>query len=87
MERPGLNIQVKPGGQTAGAAGAASARLTARGAADSRSGRRSSGQYDSNATVTSVAMFADCPRRYYLERYLGWTAQPPDGFGGHTQRR
>jgi ATP-dependent exoDNAse (exonuclease V) beta subunit len=29
-----------------------------------------SGQYDSTATVTSVAIFADCPRRYYLERYL-----------------
>src|ERR1044071_2447545 len=32
------------------------------------------GQYDSNATVTSVATFGNCPRRYYLERYLGWTA-------------
>ena len=30
------------------------------------------GQYDSNATATSVALFARCPRRYYLERYLGW---------------
>jgi ATP-dependent exoDNAse (exonuclease V) beta subunit len=34
-----------------------------------------SGQYDSNATVTSIALFAACPRRYYLERYLRW--QPP----------
>jgi ATP-dependent helicase/nuclease subunit A len=24
--------------------------------------------------VTSVALFAECPRRYYLERYLGWEA-------------
>ena len=31
-----------------------------------------SGQYDSTASVTSIALFADCPRRYYLERYLGW---------------
>jgi ATP-dependent helicase/nuclease subunit A len=37
------------------------------------------GQYDSNATVTSVALFANCPRRYYLERYLGWEAQPQAG--------
>jgi ATP-dependent exoDNAse (exonuclease V) beta subunit len=39
------------------------------------------GQYDSNATVTSIAQFASCPRRYYLERYLGWQAPaaPPAG--------
>ena len=36
-------------------------------------------QYDSNATVTSVALFASCPRRYYLERYLGWETQPRGG--------
>jgi ATP-dependent exoDNAse (exonuclease V) beta subunit len=29
-------------------------------------------QYDSTASVTSVALFAHCPRRYYLQRYLGW---------------
>jgi ATP-dependent helicase/nuclease subunit A len=29
-------------------------------------------QHDSQANVTSVAMFADCPRRYYLSRYLGF---------------
>jgi CRISPR/Cas system-associated exonuclease Cas4 (RecB family) len=33
---------------------------------------RITGQYDSSASVTSVALFADCPRRYYLSRYLGW---------------
>ena len=33
-------------------------------------------QHDSQATVTSVAMFADCPRRYYLSRYLGFEAPP-----------
>lgn len=30
-----------------------------------------SGQYESNATVTAVAAFALCPRRYYLTHYLG----------------
>lgn len=29
-----------------------------------------SGQYDSAVSVTSVAMFQACPRRYYLSRYL-----------------
>jgi len=29
-------------------------------------------QHDSQANVTSIAMFADCPRRYYLSRYLGF---------------
>lgn len=31
------------------------------------------GQSDSETAVTSVALFADCPRRYYLSRYLGFT--------------
>jgi ATP-dependent helicase/nuclease subunit A len=30
-------------------------------------------QSDSEAAVTSIALFADCPRRYYLSRYLGFT--------------
>ncbi len=30
------------------------------------------GQEESNVTVTSLTLFADCPRRYYLARYLGW---------------
>ncbi len=33
-------------------------------------------QYDSQATVTSIAMFHDCPRRYYLSRYCGAGSQP-----------
>ena len=33
-------------------------------------------QHDSQANVTSIAMFADCPRRYYLSRYLGFEAMP-----------
>ena len=32
-------------------------------------------QADSAAAATSIALFADCPRRYYLSRYLGF----PDG--------
>ena len=35
-----------------------------------------SGQYDSAAAVTSVALFQACPRKYYLRRYLGFEAQP-----------
>ncbi len=34
-------------------------------------------QQDSQATVTSIALFADCPRRYYLSRYLGLEAPLP----------
>jgi CRISPR/Cas system-associated exonuclease Cas4 (RecB family) len=34
-------------------------------------------QYDFAASVTSVALFAHCPRRYYLERYLGWHGNSP----------
>ncbi|MEO8028891.1 MAG: 3'-5' exonuclease, partial [Bryobacteraceae bacterium] len=29
------------------------------------------GQHDASVTATSLSLFADCPRRYYLERYLG----------------
>jgi ATP-dependent helicase/nuclease subunit A len=29
-------------------------------------------QHDSAVNVTSLAVFADCPRKYYLERYIGW---------------
>ncbi len=35
-----------------------------------------SGQHDTAASVTSVAMFAACPRRYYLSRYLGLEPEP-----------
>ena len=30
------------------------------------------GQHDSAVNVTSLAVFAQCPRKYYLQRYLGW---------------
>ena len=33
-------------------------------------------QQDSNVTVTALTLFADCPRRYYLARYLGWESSP-----------
>ena len=34
-------------------------------------------RHDSQANVTSIALFADCPRRYYLSRYLGLEFPPP----------
>lgn len=33
-------------------------------------------QYDSHANVTSVVLFDECPRRYYLSRYLGFEEDP-----------
>ncbi len=34
------------------------------------------GQEDGNATVTSLARFARCPRQYYLGQYLGFEGRP-----------
>jgi len=34
-------------------------------------------QYDSAVTVTSLDVFAQCPRRYWLERYLGLSPTQP----------
>jgi ATP-dependent exoDNAse (exonuclease V) beta subunit len=34
-------------------------------------------QYDFAASVTSVALYAHCPRRYFLERYLGFEGNVP----------
>ncbi len=34
------------------------------------------GQQDANATVTALAEFAKCPRRYYLGHYLGFDGRP-----------
>jgi len=36
-----------------------------------------SGEHDFAASVTSVTRFAECPRRYYLERYVGWPGNTP----------
>ena len=36
-----------------------------------------SGQHDSNATVTALSLFASCPRKYYLSRYLGFDGRVP----------
>ncbi len=33
-------------------------------------------QHDSTVNVTSLAVFADCPRKYYLQRYIGWNGRP-----------
>jgi len=49
-----------------------------------------SGQQDSTASVTSIALFADCPRRYYLARYLGWDVERSShavGFDGDEVER
>ena len=34
------------------------------------------GQHDSSASVTSVVLFEQCPRKYFLDRYLGIRDQP-----------
>ncbi|HEX4135993.1 MAG TPA: UvrD-helicase domain-containing protein [Bryobacteraceae bacterium] len=39
-----------------------------------------SGRHDSAVNVTSLAVFADCPRKYYLERYVGWNGRRSSGF-------
>jgi ATP-dependent helicase/nuclease subunit A len=35
------------------------------------------GQHDFAASVTSVALYAHCPRRYFLERYIGFEGNAP----------
>lgn len=37
------------------------------------------GQADAAAAVTAVSVFSDCPRRYYLSRYLGLEEEPTAG--------
>jgi ATP-dependent exoDNAse (exonuclease V) beta subunit len=34
-------------------------------------------QHDGNATVTDLSLFATCPRKYYLSRYLGFDGRLP----------
>lgn len=31
-------------------------------------------QYDSTASITDISVFSQCPRKYYLSRYIGWEA-------------
>ncbi len=39
--------------------------------------RPAAGDRDETAvTVTSLAVFASCPRKYFLQRYIGWSAEP-----------
>jgi ATP-dependent helicase/nuclease subunit A len=38
------------------------------------------GQHDSAVNVTSLAVFADCPRKYYLQRYIGWNGRTSSKF-------
>ncbi len=35
------------------------------------------GQWDAAVSATSLTLFAKCPRRYWLDRYLGWPASAP----------
>lgn len=37
-------------------------------------------QHDSAVNVTSLAVFADCARKYYLQRYIGWNSRSSRGF-------
>jgi ATP-dependent helicase/nuclease subunit A len=32
-------------------------------------------QHESAVNVTSLAVFADCPRKYYLQRFIGWNGR------------
>jgi ATP-dependent helicase/nuclease subunit A len=31
-------------------------------------------QHDSTASITDISVFAQCPRKYFLSRYIGWEA-------------
>jgi CRISPR/Cas system-associated exonuclease Cas4 (RecB family) len=31
-------------------------------------------QHDSTASITDISVFSQCPRKYYLSRYIGWDA-------------
>lgn len=33
-------------------------------------------QLDSTASITDISVFSQCPRKYYLSRYIGWDAGP-----------
>jgi ATP-dependent exoDNAse (exonuclease V) beta subunit len=37
-------------------------------------------QHDSAVNVTSLAVFAECPRKYYIERYIGWNGSRRGAF-------
>ena len=38
-----------------------------------------SAQHDTDATVTDLALFVNCPREYYLSRYIGFRRQEQEG--------
>ena len=45
-------------------------------------------QADASVSVSSVALFGRCPRRYYLSRYLGWEEElGPDAADTHQDGR
>jgi CRISPR/Cas system-associated exonuclease Cas4 (RecB family) len=37
-------------------------------------------QHDTTVNVTSLTTFGICPRRYYLQRYIGWSTGRPQRF-------
>jgi CRISPR/Cas system-associated exonuclease Cas4 (RecB family) len=39
-------------------------------------------RHDSAVNVTSLTVFADCPRKYYLQRYIGWNGTFHASFHG-----
>jgi ATP-dependent exoDNAse (exonuclease V) beta subunit len=43
------------------------------------------GPRDSSVNVTSVALHAACPRRYYLARYLGWERRKARAFDAEAE--
>ncbi len=44
-------------------------------------------QRDTAVNVTSLAVFADCPRKYYLQRYIGWSGGWNGGWNGRRPPR
>jgi ATP-dependent helicase/nuclease subunit A len=44
-------------------------------------------QHDTAVNVTSLALFAHCPRKYYIQRYLGWSTGRPARFDSEAAPR
>jgi ATP-dependent helicase/nuclease subunit A len=44
-------------------------------------------QHDTAVNVTSLALFAHCPRKYYIQRYVGWASGRPARFDAEAPPR
>jgi ATP-dependent helicase/nuclease subunit A len=44
-------------------------------------------QHDSIVNVTSLTAFANCPRKYYLQRFIGYNSQQSPGFDAANLQR